>query len=101
MRRAQAPATSGQRCLSRNRRRGGNAKIMELEAGNRDFPLWLIADSNPAKWEARLSTPLDPRHPTRHNIWTPVLDEMQDGIYRASRQRIDTSGIYVRNALAE
>jgi hypothetical protein len=75
--------------------------MMQVEVGNRDLRLWLIGDSNPAQWETRLLTPLDPRHPTRHNIWTPVLDEMQDGIYRASRQRIDTSGIYVRNALAE
>lgn len=75
--------------------------MMGMEVGLADFPLWLIGDSNPKRWEKRLTGPLDPRHPARHNIWTSVLDVMQDRIYRASRMRIDTSRVYVRNALAD
>jgi hypothetical protein len=75
--------------------------MMELEVGNRDFPLWLIGDSNPAQWESSLLTPLDPRHPVRHNIWTSVLDVMQDRVYREARLRIDSSRLYIRNALAD
>ncbi len=75
--------------------------MMQVEVGNRDFPLWLIGDSNPAQWQDRLSTPLDPRHPVRHNIWTSLLDVMQEGVYREARLRIDSSRLYIRNALAD
>jgi hypothetical protein len=75
--------------------------MMELEVGNRDFPLWLIGDSNPAQWESRLLTPLDPRHPVRHNIWTSVLDVIQNRVYQDARLRIDSSQLYIRNALAD
>jgi hypothetical protein len=73
--------------------------MMDREVGNLKFPLWLIGDSNPPQWESSLKTPLDPRHPVRHNIWTALLDEIQDKAYRASRLRVDTSAIYVRNAV--
>lgn len=74
---------------------------MDAEVGNRDFPLWLIGDSNPPQWESRLLTPLDPRHPVRHNIWTPILDVIQDRVYRKSRLRVDTSTLYIRNAVVD
>ncbi|MCJ7584454.1 MAG: hypothetical protein MUO30_06760 [Anaerolineales bacterium] len=73
--------------------------MMEREVGNRHFPLWLIGDSNPPQWQSFLKTPLDPRHPIRHNIWTALLDVIQDKVYRASRMRVDTSTIYIRNAV--
>jgi hypothetical protein len=73
--------------------------MMEREVGDRNFPLWLIGDSNPAQWQSSLKTPLDPRHPVRHNIWTALLDVIQDKVYRASRLRVDTSAIYIRNAV--
>ena len=72
---------------------------MKKEVGNKDFAIWLLGDSNPAKWEKVLETPLDPRHPTRHNIWTPVLDVIQDKVFRTSKSRIDASSIYIRNAV--
>src|SRR5271157_864811 len=73
--------------------------MMEREVGDCNFPLWLIGDSNPARWQSSLKTPLDPRHPIRHNIWTALLDVIQDKVYRASRLRVDTSTIYIRNAV--
>ena len=74
--------------------------MMDREVGDRGFPLWLIGDSNPIQWESYLKTPLDPRHPIRHNIWTALLDVSQDKVYRSSRLRVDTSSIYIRNAVA-
>ena len=66
--------------------------------GNPEFPIWLIGDSPPEKWADRLDTPLDPRHPARHSIWTSVADPMQDRLYRQRRLRLDTSRLYIRNA---
>jgi hypothetical protein len=48
---------------------------MKPLVGDPDFPIWLLGDSNPKGWQSVLETPLDPRHPARHNIWTPVLRE--------------------------
>lgn len=73
--------------------------MMEREVGDRNFPIWLIGDSNPNQWESKLLTPFDPRHPARHSIWTPILDEIQDRVFRAARIRMDTSRIYIRNAV--
>ena len=74
---------------------------MIRETGLRDFPLWLLGDSNPKNWANKLETPLDPRHPARHSIWTPVLDVVQDRVYRQSRLRVDTSNLFIRNAIGE
>lgn len=72
---------------------------MEREVGSKDFPVWLLGDSNPPQWEAFLDTPLDPRHPIRHNIWTSVLNVIQDRVFRECRSRMDTSSLYIRNAV--
>jgi hypothetical protein len=72
---------------------------MEREVGQRNFPMWLIGDSNPVQWQPLLRTPLDPRHPIRHNIWTSVLDVIQDKVFRAGKLRVDTSALYIRNAV--
>lgn len=72
---------------------------MEKEAGDSRCEVWLLGDSNPRNWQSVLSTPLDPRHPARHNIWTPVLDVIQDAVFRKCRQRVDTSSLYIRNAI--
>ena len=71
---------------------------MKNSVGDPEFPLWLIGDSPPEKWANKLDSPLDPKHPARHNIWTSVADSMQDRLYRQSRLRLDTSRIYIRNA---
>jgi hypothetical protein len=72
---------------------------MKNEVGNKNFPIWLLGDSNPKNWQDILITPLDSRHPARHSIWTPVLDVIQDNVFRKSRKRVDTSSIYIRNAI--
>jgi hypothetical protein len=60
-----------------------------------------LGDSNPKNWQDILVAPLDARHPARHNIWTPVLDVIQDSVFRKSRSRVDTSSIYIRNAIEQ
>jgi hypothetical protein len=55
---------------------------MTKEVGSPDFPLRLLGDSNPKNWAGVHSTPLDPRHSVRHNIWTSSLDVVQDKVYR-------------------
>jgi hypothetical protein len=74
---------------------------MQRDVGDRAFPIWLLGDSNPKNWQEILVTPLDPRHPARHSIWTPVLDVAQDRVFRAKRARIDTSSLYIRNAIED
>jgi uracil-DNA glycosylase len=67
--------------------------------GNPEFPIWLIGHSPPKAWADKLDTPLDPRHPARHSIWTSVADPMQDRIYRQRKLRLDTFRLYIRNAM--
>ena len=55
-----------------------------MESGERTNPIWLL---------------FDPRHPIRHDIWTPILDEVQDKVYRQIHRRVDTSKILIRNAI--
>ena len=75
---------------------------MERESGSKDFPIWLIGDSNPRKELANvLDHPLDPRHPTRHTIWTPIMDVIQEQVFLADRRRVNTSQLYVRNAVED
>ena len=64
-----------------------------------EYPIWLIGDSSPAKWEADLDDPLDARHPARHNIWTPILEALQSRLFMSNRSRLDTNDLYIRNAV--
>lgn len=58
---------------------------MKRESGERTYPIWLL---------------VNPKHPAVcHNIWTPVLAQIQDKVYRELHARIDTSNIYIRNAV--
>jgi len=74
---------------------------MKKEVGDRNSEIWLLGDSNPKNWQTVLETPLDPRHPARHSIWTPVLEIIQDRVFRENRSRVDTSSIYIRNAIED
>jgi len=58
---------------------------IKREWGDKNYPIWLL---------------LNPKHPSvRHNIWTPILAEIQDKVYRKIQQRIDTTQLYIRNAV--
>ena len=60
---------------------------MKQESGERTYPIWLL---------------VNPKHPAvRYTIWTPVLDEIQDRIFREIHTRIDTTNIFIRNAVSD
>jgi hypothetical protein len=74
---------------------------MKRETGDRNSEIWLLGDSNPKSWHAVLKSPFDPRHPARHNVWTPVLEVIQDRVFRECRKRVDTSPVFTRNAVGD
>lgn len=60
---------------------------VKRESGEKTYPIWLL---------------FNPKHPAvRHYIWTPVLAEIQDKVFRELRTRIDASKIYTRNAVRD
>ncbi|EGW39551.1 hypothetical protein DOT_2604 [Desulfosporosinus sp. OT] len=62
-------------------------KKNKREAGDKAYPIWLL---------------INPKHTAvRHNIWTPVLAEIQDKVYREIHTRIDSRNIYIRNAVKD
>ncbi|MVW64179.1 hypothetical protein GPY61_30040 [Massilia sp. NEAU-DD11] len=80
------------------------APNMDLQYGSPDRPIWLIGDSNPA-CANDLAHPLDPRHPSRHSIWTPVLHVIQERVFprrlRAYGYDPDADALYIRNAVTD
>ena len=61
-------------------------KKMRKEVGEKTYPIWLL---------------VNPKHSAvHHNIWTPILAEIQDKVYRELHTRIDTTNIYVRNVVS-
>lgn len=74
---------------------------MKDSAGNPKYPVWLIADSEPKSWQELLVTPLDPRHPARHSIWTSVLEYMQAALYGHQKRRFATDNLYIMNAVKD
>lgn len=73
---------------------------MRESSGDPRSRLWLVADSPPPQWETLLREPLDPRHPARHNIWTPIADVIQQEAYQKKGWRMDEGRLYVRNAVS-
>ncbi|SPF56291.1 conserved hypothetical protein [Candidatus Desulfosporosinus infrequens] len=60
---------------------------MKRESGDRAYPIWLL---------------VNPKYPAvRHNVWSPVLDAIQDRVYREISTRIDTTNIFIRNAVRD
>jgi hypothetical protein len=64
--------------------------------------IWLLGHSYPKNWVHMLNEPLDPRHPTRHSIWTPVLDRLQEQVYGdGKRRRLGVRKCYICNAASK
>jgi hypothetical protein len=74
---------------------------MKESYGNTSAPIWLIGDSAPSQWIDVLSYPLDKRHPAVHNIWTPVIYEIQKQIYAKKSIIItdDENTFFIKNAV--
>ena len=71
---------------------------MERECGPIDCKIWLIGDSEPKNCADKIDVPFDLRHPTVHNIFTPILEQIQDEVFDINR-RIQRDKLYVRNAV--
>lgn len=57
------------------------------DSGEKAFPIWLL---------------VNPKYPAAfQDIWRPVLDEIQDRVYRHMHIRIDTPKIYIRRAVSD
>ena len=60
---------------------------MKKEPENTSYPIWLV---------------VNPKYPAvRNDIWTPILDEIQDKVYRTLHIRIDTETIFIKNAVSD
>jgi len=60
---------------------------LKRETGEKSYPIWLL---------------FNPKHPAiRHYIWTPVLAEIQDKVYRVLHTRINTTNMYIRNVVSD
>lgn len=60
--------------------------MMKREFGERSSQIWVL---------------FNPRHPISHDNWTPVVDEIQDKVFREMKTRIETTNIYFRNAVKD
>jgi hypothetical protein len=66
-----------------------------------DSPIWLLGDSPSANDQEKLLRPLDSRHPTRHTIWTPILDVVQRHVFVECGCRLDDSKLFILNAVSD
>ena len=73
---------------------------MEREFGVKESKIWLIGDSEPVNNADKLKFPFDLKHPTVHNIFTPILNQIQDDVFNIGK-RIDWKKLYIRNAMRE
>lgn len=62
-------------------------------------PIWLLGDS-PSKNFPNLP-PLDPTHPSRHTIWTPILNVIQRELFMGPGCRLDDGKLFIRNAVKD
>lgn len=65
-----------------------------------DSPIWLLGDSPSAKNLDKNLKPLDRKHPTRHTIWTPILDVVQRHLFVNCECRLDDRELFIRNAVS-
>ena len=57
------------------------------ESGDGSYPIWLL---------------VNPKNPAvRYDIWAPILNEIQDNVYRKLHKRIDTENILIKNAVSD
>jgi hypothetical protein len=82
-----------------------STSLLVEKIGRFDYPIWLLGDSPSAKYlkfkasDPDHLTPLDSRHPSRHTIWTPILDVIQRHLFRLGC-RLDDNELFIRNAVS-
>lgn len=62
------------------------ADSIRNEFGNKSCPIWLI---------------INPKSSSVYEIWNPILDRIQDKVYRELRKRIDKQRIYIKNITSD
>lgn len=73
---------------------------MNRDFGKRESRIWLIGDSEPENFSERLKNPLDYKHPAIHNIFTPIMNQIQEEVFKIDN-RIDINKFYIRNAIKD
>ncbi|GEQ22333.1 hypothetical protein CBU02nite_28390 [Clostridium butyricum] len=73
---------------------------MNRDCGRKQSEIWLIGDSEPRNFSGNLKNPLDYKHPTIHNIFTPIINEIQEEVFKIDN-RIDRNKFYIRNAIKD
>lgn len=73
---------------------------MNRDFGKKESKIWLIGDSEPKNFKEKLENPLDYKHPAIHNIFTPILNQIQDEVFKIDN-RIDIDNLYIRNAIRD
>ena len=68
--------------------------------GNISSPIWLIGDSDPVKSGPALQYVLDNRHPVIHNIWTPIIYNIQKKIFKEEGKLVDDD-FFMINAISD
>jgi len=69
------------------------------DLGSAESTIWLVGDSQPVRWREKLDQPLDPRHPTRHSIWTPIENHIQESVFASSKSRVNVGTFFLSNAI--
>lgn len=61
--------------------------LVGRDSGEKTYPIWLL---------------VNPKYPAVvYSIWSHVLEEIQDKVYREIHTRIDTTNIYIRSAVID
>lgn len=71
---------------------------MNRDCGDIGCKVWLIGDSEPDNYSEELQNPFDWKHPTVHNIFTPILYQIQEDLFDTGHW-IDRNKLYIRNAV--
>ena len=60
---------------------------IKIESGDKSSPIWLI---------------INPNYPTvRQEVWIPILEIIQDRVYRKLHNRIGTEHIYIKSTVSD
>lgn len=60
---------------------------IQKESGDKSYPIWLLVNPN---YFAMFQV-----------IWAPILDEIQDKVYRRLRTRIETKNIFIKSTVSD
>lgn len=74
---------------------------MDIEFGDKQFPIWIMSDLEPSYMEDLLDGPYDYRHPVRHIICTSVFNIIQRELFKSIGRRMDEERFFYRNTIPQ